>query len=262
MSRRCWTSARGDVEVEVELARGADPVRLEDEIGDAAPSASTSRVTPGDPGAALRQANAKFDGASRDGVACRIARAGFDALGLEAQEALWREVSAAGGWRTRGLLALPARLRAGGCGRSARRSAKAATIIARSRPVVPLIGSPMTQTEKPMKTVGMTRSSELGQGVDRVAHAVGRHRRGIGQGDQPADQDDQQDRRALNLRSHREGHEQIEQARSRTVSDRSRASVRRHGAMRSVRVCGICERFGPEPGRIAQGCFGASAVRN
>lgn len=82
------------VEVEVELAQGADPVRLEDEIGDVLfVCINLARHARVDPGAALRQANAKFERRFRAMESLAASRGlAFDALGLEAQEALWREV--------------------------------------------------------------------------------------------------------------------------------------------------------------------------
>lgn len=60
---------------------------------------------------------------------------------------------------TRAPSASPQDWRAGGCGRSARKISQAATIIS-AKPArwFHLIGSPMTQTEKPMKTVRVMTS--------------------------------------------------------------------------------------------------------
>ena len=81
-------------EVEVELAQGADPVRLEDEIGDVLfVCVNLARHARVDPGAALRRANAKFERRFRAMESLAASRGlAFDALDLGTQEALWREV--------------------------------------------------------------------------------------------------------------------------------------------------------------------------
>src|SRR5690606_37488278 len=97
----------------------------------------------------------------RDGVACRFARAGLRRLGSGGTgSAVARGQAPAGGWRTRGLLALPRKAGApAAAGGQARKISQAATIIS-AKPArwFHLIGSPMTQTEKPMKTVRVMTS--------------------------------------------------------------------------------------------------------
>lgn len=81
-------------EVEAEFAQGADPARLEDEIGDVLfVAVNLARHAKVDPGAALRHANAKFERRFR--AMERIAEAlgmRFDQLSLDEKEALWNEV--------------------------------------------------------------------------------------------------------------------------------------------------------------------------
>lgn len=81
-------------EVEAELAAGTDADRLEDEIGDVLfVAVNLARHVEVDPGAALRRANAKFERRFRAMEALAAARGqSFAELGLDAQEALWREV--------------------------------------------------------------------------------------------------------------------------------------------------------------------------
>ena len=81
-------------EVEVELAQGADRVRLEDEIGDVLfVCVNLARHARVDPGAALRRANAKFERRFRAMETLAASRGmTFDALDLGTQEALWHEV--------------------------------------------------------------------------------------------------------------------------------------------------------------------------
>ncbi len=81
-------------EVERVLADGAEPARLEDEIGDVLFTAiKLARRVGVDPGAALRQANAKFEQRFRamEVLAGERGRV-FSELDLAAQEALWHEV--------------------------------------------------------------------------------------------------------------------------------------------------------------------------
>lgn len=81
-------------EVEAELSQGADPARLEDEIGDVLfVCVNLARHAQVDPGAALRRANAKFERRFRAMERLAAERGlAFDGLDLAAQDALWREV--------------------------------------------------------------------------------------------------------------------------------------------------------------------------
>jgi len=81
-------------EVEAELSQGADPARLEDEIGDVLfVCVNLARHAQVDPGAALRRANAKFERRFRAMERLAAERGlAFDGLDLAAQESLWREV--------------------------------------------------------------------------------------------------------------------------------------------------------------------------
>ena len=83
-------------EVQAELAQGADPQRLEDEIGDVLfVCVNLARHAKVDPGAALRRANAKFERRFR--AMETLARANgqrFDELALHEQEILWQQVKA------------------------------------------------------------------------------------------------------------------------------------------------------------------------
>lgn len=83
-------------EVQAELAHGADPQRLEDEIGDVLfVCVNLARHAKVDPGAALRRANAKFERRFR--AMETLARANgqrFDELALHEQEILWQQVKA------------------------------------------------------------------------------------------------------------------------------------------------------------------------
>ena len=83
-------------EVQAELAQGADPQRLEDEIGDVLfVCVNLARHAKVDPGAALRRANAKFERRFR--AMETLARANgqrFEELALHEQETLWQQVKA------------------------------------------------------------------------------------------------------------------------------------------------------------------------
>lgn len=85
-------------ELRAVLAEGANPERLTDEVGDVLFVAiNLARHAGVDPSRALRQANAKFERRFR--AMERLADAAGDAfadLDLDAQEALWRQVKAAG----------------------------------------------------------------------------------------------------------------------------------------------------------------------
>lgn len=83
-------------EVQAELADGADPQRLEDEIGDVLfVCVNLARHAKVDPGAALRRANAKFERRFRAMESLAAAKGQrFDALALHEQEALWQQVKA------------------------------------------------------------------------------------------------------------------------------------------------------------------------
>ena len=78
-------------EVEAELSQGADPARLEDEIGDVLfVCVNLARHAQVDPGAALRRANAKFERRFRriEALLSETGREAKDAS-LDELEALW-----------------------------------------------------------------------------------------------------------------------------------------------------------------------------
>ncbi len=83
-------------EVQAELAQGADPQRLEDEIGDVLfVCVNLARHAKVDPGAALRRANAKFERRFRAmEILARANGQRFDELALHEQEILWQQVKA------------------------------------------------------------------------------------------------------------------------------------------------------------------------
>ena len=82
--------------MQAELAQGADPQRLEDEIGDVLfVCVNLARHAKVDPGAALRRANAKFERRFRAmEILARANGQRFDELALHEQEILWQQVKA------------------------------------------------------------------------------------------------------------------------------------------------------------------------